>query len=108
MQTSLPGNNPFEEVKAQGEEEEEEEGFVDPELTYQVADDGKGGDLFNTFPSRAEDALKTCMYRKETNHNASSAVYESPVHKQIVKPLLSVSGSIKAGAGDSADVPGSC
>uniref|UniRef100_A0A3Q3WTU1 Uncharacterized protein n=1 Tax=Mola mola TaxID=94237 RepID=A0A3Q3WTU1_MOLML len=64
MQTSLPGNNPFEEVKAQGEEEEEEEGFVDPELTYQVADDGKGGDLFNTFPSRAEDALKTAALKQ--------------------------------------------
>lgn len=58
MPSSLPGANPFEGVKA-GEEEEEEEGFVDPELPYQVAEDGKDGDLFNVFPSRADEALKT-------------------------------------------------
>ncbi len=60
MQSSLPGNNPFEGVKA--EEEEEEEGFVDPELPYQVAEDGKEGDSFNMFPSRADEALKTCKH----------------------------------------------
>lgn len=58
MQSSLPGNNPFEGVKA--EEEEEEEGFVDPELPYQAAEDGREGDSFNIFPSRADEALKTC------------------------------------------------
>lgn len=59
MPSSLPGTNPFETVKAGEEEEEEEEGFVDPELPYQVAEDGKEGDMFNVFPSRADEALKT-------------------------------------------------
>lgn len=59
--SSLPGANPFEGVKAGEEEGEEEgeEGFVDPELPYQAAEDGKEGDLFNVFPSRADEALKT-------------------------------------------------
>lgn len=58
--SSLPAANPFEGVKAgEEEEEEEEEGFVDPEPPYQVAEDGKEGDLFNVFPSRADEALKT-------------------------------------------------
>lgn len=56
MQSSPPSNNPFEEAKAEGEEEE---GFVDPELPYQEPEDGKEGDLFNMFPSRADEALKT-------------------------------------------------
>lgn len=63
MQSSLPGSNPFEGVKA--EEEEEEEGFVDPELPYQVAEDGKVEDSFNTFPSRADEALKTLAALKQ-------------------------------------------
>ncbi|XP_076590976.1 rho guanine nucleotide exchange factor 12 isoform X1 [Chaetodon auriga] len=63
MQSSLPGNNPFEGVKA--EEEEEEEGFVDPELPYQVTEDGKEGDSFNMFPSRADEALKTLAALKQ-------------------------------------------
>ncbi|KAI3354289.1 hypothetical protein L3Q82_018826, partial [Scortum barcoo] len=63
MQSSLPGNNPFEGVKA--EEEEEEEGFVDPELPYQVAEDCKEGDSFNMFPSRADEALKTLAALKQ-------------------------------------------
>ncbi|XP_067363547.1 rho guanine nucleotide exchange factor 12 isoform X3 [Channa argus] len=63
MQSSLPGNNPFEGVKA--EEEEEEEGFVDPELSYQVADDCREGDSFNVFPSRADEALKTLAALKQ-------------------------------------------
>ncbi|KAM9318422.1 rho guanine nucleotide exchange factor 12 [Pholidichthys leucotaenia] len=64
LQSSLPGNNPFEEVKA---EEEEEEGgdFVDPELPYQAAEDGKEGDSFNMFPSRADEALKTLAALKQ-------------------------------------------
>nr|XP_033486890.1 rho guanine nucleotide exchange factor 12 isoform X2 [Epinephelus lanceolatus] len=62
-QSSLPGNNPFEGVKA--EEEEEEEGFVDPEPPYQVAEDGKEGDSFNMFPSRADEALKTLAALKQ-------------------------------------------
>lgn len=65
MQTSLPGNNPFEGGKA--EEEEEEEGFVDPELPYQVAEDGKEGDSFNMFPSRADEALKTRKCTEQTS-----------------------------------------
>lgn len=64
MPSSLPGSNPFE-VKA--EEEEEEEGFVDPELPYQVAEDGKEGDLFNMYPSRADEALKTRKHAGRTS-----------------------------------------
>ncbi|XP_051813888.1 rho guanine nucleotide exchange factor 12 isoform X1 [Acanthochromis polyacanthus] len=64
LQTSLPGSNPFEEVKAE-EEEEEEEGFVDPELPYQVAEDGREGDSFCMFPSRADEALKTLAALKQ-------------------------------------------
>uniref|UniRef100_A0A8C9YUM5 Rho guanine nucleotide exchange factor 12 n=1 Tax=Sander lucioperca TaxID=283035 RepID=A0A8C9YUM5_SANLU len=63
-QSSLQGNNPFEGVKAE-EEEEEEEGFVDPEPPYQVAEDGKEGDTFNMFPSRADEALKTLAALKQ-------------------------------------------
>ncbi|XP_069004151.1 rho guanine nucleotide exchange factor 12 isoform X2 [Embiotoca jacksoni] len=66
MPSSLPGSNPFEGVKAEEEEEEEEEeGFVDPELPYQVAEDGRGGDSFNMFPSRADEALKTLAALKQ-------------------------------------------
>ncbi|KAK5868612.1 hypothetical protein PBY51_009612 [Eleginops maclovinus] len=61
--SSLPGNNPFEGGKA--EEEEEEEGFVDPELPYRVAEDVKEGDSFNMFPSRADEALKTLAALKQ-------------------------------------------
>lgn len=57
MQRSLSGSNPFEVVKA--EEEEEEEGFVDPDLPFQVCEDSKA-DTFNQFPSKADEALKTC------------------------------------------------
>uniref|UniRef100_A0A3Q3IXU9 Rho guanine nucleotide exchange factor (GEF) 12a n=1 Tax=Monopterus albus TaxID=43700 RepID=A0A3Q3IXU9_MONAL len=63
MQSSLPGNNPFEGVKT--DEEEEEEGFVDPELPYQVADDSREGNAFNTFTSRADEALKTVAALKQ-------------------------------------------
>ncbi|XP_071353517.1 rho guanine nucleotide exchange factor 12 isoform X2 [Trachinotus anak] len=63
VQSSLPGNNPFEGVK--GEEEEEEESFVDPELPYQVAEDSREGDSFNIFPSRADEALKTLAALKQ-------------------------------------------
>uniref|UniRef100_A0AAQ4S5F2 Rho guanine nucleotide exchange factor 12 n=1 Tax=Gasterosteus aculeatus aculeatus TaxID=481459 RepID=A0AAQ4S5F2_GASAC len=59
-QTSLPGSNPFEEMKA-----EEEEGFVDPEFPYQAAEDGKEGDSFDLFPSRADEALKTLAALKQ-------------------------------------------
>lgn len=62
LQSSLPGSNPFEGVKA---EEEEEEGFVDPELPYQVAEDGREGDSFSMFPSRADEALKTLAALKQ-------------------------------------------
>uniref|UniRef100_A0A665V873 Rho guanine nucleotide exchange factor 12 n=1 Tax=Echeneis naucrates TaxID=173247 RepID=A0A665V873_ECHNA len=61
IQSSVPGNNPFG-VKA---EEEEEENFVDPELPYQVAEDGREGDSFNIFPSRADEALKTLAALKQ-------------------------------------------
>ncbi|XP_019943935.2 rho guanine nucleotide exchange factor 12 isoform X2 [Paralichthys olivaceus] len=62
LPSSLPGNNPFESVKA---EEEEEEGFVDPELPYQAAEDGREGDSFNVYPSRADEALKTLAALKQ-------------------------------------------
>uniref|UniRef100_A0AAX7UZD1 Rho guanine nucleotide exchange factor (GEF) 12a n=1 Tax=Astatotilapia calliptera TaxID=8154 RepID=A0AAX7UZD1_ASTCA len=58
LQTSLPGSNPFEGVKTEEEKEEEEEGFVDPELSYPVAEDCRGAS-FSMFPSRADEALKT-------------------------------------------------
>ncbi|XP_068440624.1 rho guanine nucleotide exchange factor 12 isoform X2 [Clinocottus analis] len=60
-QSSLPSNNPFEGIKA----EEEEEGFVDPDLPSQVAEDGKEGDSFNMFPSKADEALKTLAALKQ-------------------------------------------
>ncbi|XP_034460487.1 rho guanine nucleotide exchange factor 12 isoform X2 [Hippoglossus hippoglossus] len=64
LPSSLPGNNPFERVKAE-EEEQEEEGFVDPELPYQAAEDGREGDSFNVYPSRADEALKTLAALKQ-------------------------------------------
>lgn len=59
---ALPGSNPFEVPKSA---EEEEEGFVDPELPYQVAEDSRDGDSFNPFPSRADEALKTLTALKQ-------------------------------------------
>ncbi|XP_051933899.1 rho guanine nucleotide exchange factor 12 isoform X2 [Hippocampus zosterae] len=57
----LPANNPFE---AGNEEEEVEEGFVDPELPYRGTEDGST-DSFNVFPSRADEALKTLSALKQ-------------------------------------------
>ncbi|XP_017284495.1 rho guanine nucleotide exchange factor 12 isoform X1 [Kryptolebias marmoratus] len=70
LQSSPIGSNPFEEVKKDDEEEEEGEeedgdGFVDPELSYQVAEVDREGDLFDVFPSRAEEALKTLAALKQ-------------------------------------------
>uniref|UniRef100_A0A3B4GJ48 Rho guanine nucleotide exchange factor 12 n=1 Tax=Pundamilia nyererei TaxID=303518 RepID=A0A3B4GJ48_9CICH len=62
LQTSLPGSNPFEGVKTEEEKEEEEEGFVDPELSYPVAEDCRGAS-FSMFPSRADEALKTAALK---------------------------------------------
>uniref|UniRef100_A0AAQ5ZSA6 Rho guanine nucleotide exchange factor (GEF) 12a n=1 Tax=Amphiprion ocellaris TaxID=80972 RepID=A0AAQ5ZSA6_AMPOC len=45
---------------------EYEEGFVDPELPYQVAEDGREGDSFSMFPLRADEALKTCKHTEQT------------------------------------------
>ncbi|XP_036005365.1 rho guanine nucleotide exchange factor 12 isoform X6 [Fundulus heteroclitus] len=64
LQSSLPAGNPFEEEKADGEEEEEE-GFVDPELPYQVSEADREGDSFDVFPSRADEALKTLAALKQ-------------------------------------------
>lgn len=58
MQSSLPGCNTFAEVKA--EVEEEEGRFVGPELPYTVTEDGKERELYAAFPTRADEALKTC------------------------------------------------
>ncbi|XP_019743247.1 rho guanine nucleotide exchange factor 12 isoform X3 [Hippocampus comes] len=57
----LPANNPFE---AGNEDEEVEEGFVDPELPYRGTEDGST-DSFNVFPSRADEALKTLSALKQ-------------------------------------------
>uniref|UniRef100_A0A8C3A1R0 Rho guanine nucleotide exchange factor 12 n=1 Tax=Cyclopterus lumpus TaxID=8103 RepID=A0A8C3A1R0_CYCLU len=78
-QSSLPSNNPFEGIKT---EEEEEEGFVDPELPYQAAKDGKGGDSFNMFPSRADEALKTCKHTEQMTPNEIGSI--SQLHKDII------------------------
>lgn len=73
LQSSVPGNNPFEGVKA---DEDEEEGFVKLELPYEVAEDGREGDSFNMFPSRADEALKTCKHSERMHPNAAqTAVY---------------------------------
>lgn len=58
IQGSGSGSNAFVEVKA--EVEEEEGRFVDPELPSRVAEDDKKRDLYAGFPSRADEALKTC------------------------------------------------
>lgn len=57
-QGSIPGCTTFVEVKT--EVEEEEGRFADPELPYRVTEDGKKRDLYAGFPSRADEALKTC------------------------------------------------
>ena len=80
--SSTPGTNPFEGAKPcegaeeeqqqqqqqQQEEEEEagEEGFVDPEHSYRAAEEGREGDSFSLYPSRADEALKTCKRRPGT------------------------------------------
>ncbi|XP_060929531.1 rho guanine nucleotide exchange factor 12 [Limanda limanda] len=64
LPSSLPGNNPFETGKGE-EEEQEEEGFVDPELPYPAAEDVREGDSFNVYPSRADEALKTLAALKQ-------------------------------------------
>lgn len=58
MQGSVPGCNTFVEGKA--EVEEEERRFADPELPFRVTEDSKKRDLYAGFPSRADEALKTC------------------------------------------------
>lgn len=58
IQGSAPGCNTFVEVKA--EVEEEEGRFADAELPCRVTEDGKKRDLYAGFPSRADEALKTC------------------------------------------------
>uniref|UniRef100_A0A8C7Z6U9 Rho guanine nucleotide exchange factor (GEF) 12a n=1 Tax=Oryzias sinensis TaxID=183150 RepID=A0A8C7Z6U9_9TELE len=64
LQRSLPGSNPFEEAKAD-EGDEGEEGFIDPGLPYQVAEEPREGDSFDVFPSRADEALKTLAALKQ-------------------------------------------
>lgn len=62
VQSSFSGNNPFEEVKIG---EEEEEGFMEPDLPFQVSEESREGDSFNPFPSRADEALKTLASLKQ-------------------------------------------
>ncbi|XP_028320102.1 rho guanine nucleotide exchange factor 12 isoform X2 [Gouania willdenowi] len=64
LQSSLSGGNPFEGVKTE-EDEEGEEGFVDRELSYHVADESQDSDSFNVFPSKADEALKTLAALKQ-------------------------------------------
>ncbi|KAF6736839.1 Rho guanine nucleotide exchange factor 12 [Oryzias melastigma] len=64
LQRSLPSGNPFEEAK-EDEEDDGEEGFVDPGLPYQVAEEPREGDSFDVFPSRADEALKTLAALKQ-------------------------------------------
>ncbi|XP_016898468.1 rho guanine nucleotide exchange factor 12-like isoform X2 [Cynoglossus semilaevis] len=63
LQSPEPGNNLFDRVKFV--EKEKEDGYVDPELPYQVSDDGRAADSFNIFPSRAAEALKTLAALKQ-------------------------------------------
>ncbi|XP_055022990.1 rho guanine nucleotide exchange factor 12 [Boleophthalmus pectinirostris] len=60
VQSSFSENNPFEEVKA-----EEEEGFVDTDLNFQASEESREGDMFNPFPSKADEALKTLAALKQ-------------------------------------------
>ncbi|KAK7882541.1 hypothetical protein WMY93_028715 [Mugilogobius chulae] len=60
VQSSFSENNPFEMVKT-----EEEEGFVDTDLNFQVSEESREGDLFNPFPSKADEALKTLAALKQ-------------------------------------------
>ncbi|XP_027901389.1 rho guanine nucleotide exchange factor 12 isoform X1 [Xiphophorus couchianus] len=62
LQGSLPAGNPFEEEKA---DVEEEEGFLDPELSCEVSEVDREGDSFDVFPSRADEALKTLAALKQ-------------------------------------------
>ncbi|XP_014845659.1 PREDICTED: rho guanine nucleotide exchange factor 12 isoform X1 [Poecilia mexicana] len=62
LQGSLPAGNPFEEGKA---DVEEEEGFLDPELSCEVSEVDREGDSFDVFPSRADEALKTLAALKQ-------------------------------------------
>ncbi|XP_015235910.1 PREDICTED: rho guanine nucleotide exchange factor 12 isoform X2 [Cyprinodon variegatus] len=64
LQSTLPGGNPFEELRADGEEEEEE-GFLEPEIPFQVSEADREGDSFDVFPSRADEALKTLAALKQ-------------------------------------------
>uniref|UniRef100_A0A3B5M0X2 Rho guanine nucleotide exchange factor (GEF) 12a n=1 Tax=Xiphophorus couchianus TaxID=32473 RepID=A0A3B5M0X2_9TELE len=61
LQGSLPAGNPFEEEKA---DVEEEEGFLDPELSCEVSEVDREGDSFDVFPSRADEALKTAALKQ--------------------------------------------
>uniref|UniRef100_A0A3Q2CKQ0 Rho guanine nucleotide exchange factor (GEF) 12a n=1 Tax=Cyprinodon variegatus TaxID=28743 RepID=A0A3Q2CKQ0_CYPVA len=63
LQSTLPGGNPFEELRADGEEEEEE-GFLEPEIPFQVSEADREGDSFDVFPSRADEALKTAALKQ--------------------------------------------
>lgn len=101
LQSTLPGGNPFEELRADGEEEEEE-GFLEPEIPFQVSEADREGDSFDVFPSRADEALKTrkCI---------EFIVYK---HITIKIELLIIScflsGCIKTSPGEPVDVPGIC
>ncbi|XP_072319097.1 rho guanine nucleotide exchange factor 12 isoform X2 [Eucyclogobius newberryi] len=60
VQSSFSENNPFEVAKT-----EEEEGFEDTDLHFQVSEESQEGDLFNPFPSKADEALKTLAALKQ-------------------------------------------
>ena len=46
-------------------DDEEEDGSF--ELPYQVTEDVREGNLLDVFPSRADEALKTCEYTEQIN-----------------------------------------
>lgn len=52
---------------------------MDPELPYPGAEDGKEGDLFNMFPSRADEALKTRKHTEQTAHDDATGHIFIPV-----------------------------
>lgn len=98
LQSALPGNNPFEVAKA---EEEEEEGFLEPDLPYPATEDGRGGDPSSLLPSRADEALKTCEMGLGGRRGSEGDM------RWNTCSLFPCSGSVEAGVGDSAHVTGS-
>lgn len=59
---------------------------MDPEFPYQAAEDGKEGDSFDLFPSRADEALKT---RKQPTRTTPSPIgYTQLLYTDGMTPLF--------------------